>query len=170
MAHRPMIRLALATLACALAACRPDPEPSPDPAPEPLASATTADAGALAGTDASAVVHHAPKDPAGFDRKAFAGAFAGTLPCADCPGIDASVQIGDDGTFRLTETWRDRDTRTETAGTWTIDAEGTRLQLDPDSKEAADRWFEIVSKDEIRMLDTNGETIAGTPNTSLRRG
>lgn len=169
MAHRPMTCLALAALACALAACRPDPEPSPEPAPEPVAAAPASTA-ALAGTDATAVVHHAPQDPAGFDRKAFAGAFAGTLPCADCPGIDTSVRIDDDGTFRLTETWRDRDTRTETAGTWTVDADGTRLQLDPDSKEAADRWFEIVSRDEIRMLDTNGEAIAGTPNTSLRRG
>ncbi|MDH5834055.1 copper resistance protein NlpE [Luteimonas kalidii] len=170
MVHRHLTRLALAPLLWALAACTPDPDPSPEPAPEPVATAAHAEAGTPDGIDATAVVHHSPDDPAGFDRKAFAGRFAGTLPCADCPGIDTSVQIGDDGTFRLVEAYRDRDTRHETAGTWTVDADGTRLQFDPDTKQAADRWFEIVSKDELRALDTEGRPIAGNANTSLRRG
>ena len=49
-------------------------------------------------------------------------------------------------------------------------ADGKRLLLDPDTKDAADRRFEIVSKDEVRMLDTEGKPIASELNYSLRRG
>lgn len=169
MIPRPVPGLALIPLALALAACKPAAEPAPTATPAEAAPAVPTEAGAVAGTDATAVVHNAPADPAGFDRKAFAGSFAGTVPCADCPGIDTSVRIGDDGTFRLTEAYQGSDTRSETTGTWTVDADGRRLQLDPDTKDAADRWFEIVSNNEIRMLDTGGNPIESGHNYSLRR-
>jgi len=124
----------------------------------------------VAGTDATAVVNHDRPDPAGFDRKAFAGAFAGTVPCADCPGIETHLAIDADGTFRLSETYQGRGNSSETTGTWTIDAGGKRLLLDPDTKDADDRHFEIVSKDEVRMLDGEGNPIASEHNYSLRRG
>lgn len=164
--------LALVPLALALAACKPAAEPAAEaPAATPAAD-TPADTSkpTVAGTDATAVVHNAPDDPAGFDRKAFAGTFAGTVPCADCPGIDTRLDIGADGAFTLSETYQDRDTTSETRGTWTLDADGTRLLLDPETKEGADRHFEIVSKDEIRMLDAEGKPIASEHNYSLRRG
>lgn len=168
MPRRPASVLVLIPLALALAACKPAAGPASETPPTDTAAAPT-QSGALAGTDATAVVHHARSDPAGFDRKAFAGSFSGTLPCADCPGIDMHVDIDADGTFRANETYQDRDTTVEMAGTWTIDADGRRLLLDPDSKDEADRHFEIVSKDEIRMLDTEGNPVESALNYSLRR-
>lgn len=164
--------LILASLALALAACKPAAEPAADAAPADAADSVQDDTAkaAVAGTDATAVVHNAPSDPAGFDRKAFAGTFAGTLPCADCPGIDTRLDIAADGTFTLSETYQDRDTTSEARGTWTIDAAGKQLLLDPETKDGTDRHFELVSKDELRALDTAGEPIDSTHNLSLRRG
>ena len=89
--------------AFALAACTPEPDAAPAAAaPKAEAPALPADP-LLAGTDASAVIRHDTPDPAGFDRKAFAGTFAGILPCADCPGIETSVEIRADGTFSQAE-------------------------------------------------------------------
>ena len=98
------------------------------------------------------------------------GSYDGTLPCADCPGIDTLVEIHADGTFKLRETYQERGAPINSAGTWTIDADGKHLLLDPDRKDADDRHFEIVSKDEVRMLDTEGKPIASELNYSLRRG
>ena len=100
----------------------------------------------------------------------WAGAYEGVLPCADCPGIDTHLAINADGTFTLEETYRDRGAGHKSTGTWTIEEDGKRLLLDPDTKDAADRHFEIVSKDEVRMLDTEGKPIASELNYSLRRG
>ena len=158
-------------LACLMAsACQAD-RPGPDPA-DPAASATAKDAPAApgaAGTDASAVVHHERADPAGFDRKAFAGDFAGILPCADCPGIEMQLAIDPDGSFVLDETYQERDASFETRGTWTVDDQGQRLLLDPDSKDEPDRLFQIVSRDELRMLDSDGQPVDSPLNYSLRR-
>lgn len=166
MTRRFAVPLALLPLALALAACKP----AAEPAAAPAATAEAPTAPVESGTDAAAVVHHDRPDPAGFDRKAFAGTFAGTVPCADCPGIETHLAIDADGTFRLDETYQDRDSRRQTTGTWTIDAGGKRLLLDPDTKDAADRRFEIVSRNEVRLLDTEGRPIASGLNYSLRRG
>ncbi|WP_202844610.1 copper resistance protein NlpE [Luteimonas saliphila] len=164
--------LVLLPLAFALSACQPDPEPAPPQPPEPItagAGSGHASGAAVAGTDAIAVVHHAPKDPAGFDRKDFAGTFSGILPCEDCPGIDTRLVIAADGRFQLAETRHEGDSTQETSGTWTVDDAGARLLLDPDTKDAGDRHFEVVSKDEIRMLDAAGNPAQGAHNLSLRR-
>ena len=169
MTRRLAAPLVLLPLAFALAACKPAADSTPAAAPVE-APAVPAESGSVAGTDATAVVRHDQPDPAGFDRKAFAGTFAGTVPCADCPGIDTHLAINADGTFTLEETYRDRGAGHKSTGTWTIEADGKRLLLDPDTKDAADRHFEIVSKDEVRMLDTEGKPIASELNYSLRRG
>ena len=170
MIRRIAAPIALLPLALALAACKPAAEPAPAPATTAEAPATPVESGSVVGIDATAVVNHDRPDPAGFDRKAFAGRFAGTVPCADCPGIDTHLAINADGTFTLEETYRDRGAGHKSTGTWTIEADGKRLLLDPDTKDAADRHFEIVSKDEVRMLDTEGKPIASELNYSLRRG
>lgn len=157
--------------AIALAACAPAPDSAPaattTKAAEAAEPAVPADP-LLAGTDASAVIRHDAPDPAGFDRKAFAGAFAGILPCADCPGVETSLEIHADGTYSQAEVRQGGEAK-RTSGTWTVGAEGRQLLLDPDSKEADDRRFAIVSRDEVRLLDADGAPLADDVNTSLRR-
>src|SRR5690606_36717205 len=107
-----------------VAACTP--EPSPAPASPDAKAAAESDVPAdplLAGTDASAVIRHDATDPAGFDRKAFAGTFAGILPCAGCPGVETSVEIRADGSYSQAEVRPGNDAARTTA-TWTVDSDG----------------------------------------------
>lgn len=164
---RALVLLSLLT-AVALAACAPEPDATPAAVASKAAEPALPADPLLAGTDASAVIRHDAIDPAGFDRKAFAGTFAGILPCADCPGIETSVEIRADGTYSQAEV-RQGSEATRSPGTWTVDADGGQLLLDPDSKDADDRRFAIVSRDEIRLLDADGAPLAGDGNTSLRR-
>ena len=151
-------RFALLALAMSLVACKPSADKAADaqaaPSPETTAAPveTPAKDPSLANTDATAVVHHAQPDPAGFDRKSFAGAFT----------IDGTrLDIADAGTFTLVD-------GAETInGTWTIDEAGKRLLLDPDTKAGSDRHYEIVSNDELRAIDADGTPRDGAP---LRRG
>jgi copper homeostasis protein (lipoprotein) len=167
------IAFLLLPLALVLVACQPSADEAADAGArgtdatdEPAPTAEADVDPLLEGSEATAVVHHARPDPLGFDRKAFAGAFSGALPCADCPGVDARLEIAEGGTFALSERRRGDDPAQDTLGTWTVDAAGTHLLLDPDDKDAADRHFEVVSNDELRALDANGDPIAGA---SLRR-
>ena len=50
-----------------------------------------------------------------------------------------------------------------------MDDQGQRLLLDPDSKDEPDRLFQIVSRDELRMLDSDGQPVDSPLNYSLRR-
>jgi copper homeostasis protein (lipoprotein) len=151
------ITIALA-ITLALAACKPQPEAetaAAPPAPEPLATP---------------VAEPVAPDASGLDTKAFAGTFSGTLPCADCPGIDTTIHFTPDGAFTLQETYQDRqDGAGGFDGTWTSEADGRHVRLDPDSKSEDDRLYEVVSIDEIRMLDTRGEPIESELDYSLRR-
>lgn len=155
--NRPFIVIGLATLA---AACKPEPPAEPAtaaaaaPAPAVIASAAAA-------TNASA---------APFDAKAFAGTFSGTLPCASCPGIDTRIELAADGTYRLDETYQgDKGGSSKGDGTWTAEENGKRLRLDPNSKSDDDRLFEVLSQDEIRLLDRDGKAIESALPYNLRR-
>ena len=112
-------------------------------------------------------VDNAPA-PEGLDMRAFAGSFEGTVPCADCPGIDTTLELFADGTARLDEQYRDRKPEPGQGGTWTVEERGKRIRFDPDSKAAEDRVYAVASNDELRMLDRDGNPISGA-EYSLRR-
>lgn len=153
----------LLILACAslvvLAACKPPTPAEPTAAP---ATAPTDSAAPAVSTDQA--------KPAEFDVKAFAGTFSGTLPCASCPGIDTRLELAADGTYRIDETYQDeKDGHTKGDGTWTAEENGKRVRLDPNSKSDEDRLYEVVSNDEIRLLDQTGKSIQSELNYSLKR-
>lgn len=151
-----------ATLLCALAltACKPQAPvaPAADVVPAPAAPTPPA-------ADAMPPATQAP-----FDAKALAGTFTGTLPCADCPGIDTRIVLAADGTYTITESYQERSApELRGDGTWTVEENPQRLRLDPNSKTDNDRLFAIVSADEIRQLDTQGKPIESSLPYSLRR-
>lgn len=154
--------LALACLAAlALSACN-------KPAETPAAPAEAPKAAEPAPTPEPAPVAEAPK--AGFDVAAFAGSFSGTLPCADCSGIDTKIEFKADGSYAVEETYQGKkDGAFKGDGTWTAEEDGKRLRLDPNSKTDSDRLFEVVSHEEIRQLDTEGKAIESQANLSLKR-
>lgn len=119
----------------------------------------------------SEVDHNSPASAApAFDVKAFAGLYAGTLPCADCPGIDTSIAFTPEGGYSISETYQGEGRSSVVSkGTWTLREDGKTLLLDPDSKEESDRWYEIVSASELRALDRDGNAIDSKLDYSLRR-
>lgn len=147
-----------AAMLLTLNGCKPQaPAESPAPAVEPAnaPSATVADEARPRGA---------------FDTKAFAGTFTGTLPCADCPGIETRLVLAADGTYTITESYQERSApELKGDGTWTVEENDQRLRLDPNSKSDNDRLFAVLSQDEIRQLDAEGKPIESTLPYNLKR-
>ena len=157
---RPVLFAVLAVVA--LSACKPRAPAEDTGTPvQPEAAATRAAPAA----DALPSAQGAP-----FDAKAFAGTFTGTLPCADCPGIDTRIVLAADGTYTITESYRERSApQIKGDGTWTVEENNQRLRLDPNSKSDNDRLFAILSRDGIRQLDMEGKPIDSSLPYDLTR-
>lgn len=153
--------LVLASVALiALAGCEPQ---------KPAEPAVDAPKAETAAAPAAAPEPAAPVAPA-LDPKAFAGTFSGTLPCADCPGINTTLELKADGTYAVTTNYQDRkNSETKGDGTWTAEEAGQRIRLDPNSKSEEDSLYQVVSADEIRALDKEGKAIDSQANLSLKR-
>ncbi len=119
----------------------------------------------------SEIDHNSPASAApAFDIKAFAGLYAGIVPCADCPGIDTSIAFTPEGTYSMSETYQEEGGGSfVTKGTWTVREDGKTVLLDPEDKEERDRWYEVVSATELRALDMEGKAIDSKLDYSLRR-
>lgn len=142
--------LAIAVAILVLAACKREAEPAPATQTVPAAAAQPAAAPAptdpTAGTDAIAVVDQS--SPAGdnrtFDAKAFAGTFGAT---------GTRLEIQADGAYRLSVHAESADADLTSRGSWTLEPDGRHILLDPESKDEADRRYQIVTPDELRALD-----------------
>jgi copper homeostasis protein (lipoprotein) len=129
--------------------------------PEPAVVASEAPVMATAGVQ---------PDTSAFDAKAFAGTFTGTLPCADCPGIDEQLVLAADGTFELTDTYRERPgSRQSLQGTWAVESDGRSLRLDPGSKTAQDRLFALDGNDALVPLGADGRPTGAPGDPRLHR-
>ena len=148
----------------ALAGCKREtatPEAGPVADTQPVATAPAAVAPA---TEPASIAGPA------LDTKAFAGNFSGTLPCADCPGIDTTLELHTDGTFMLMETYQERKAEPGMLeGTWTAEEEGSRIRLDPNSKSEQDRLYAVDSHDQITSLGSDGTPAASGVASSLKR-
>ena len=111
------------------------------PAPPQAPAAVAGD-----GVDATRVVDHAPVAGAGdgFDVRAFAGSF-------EADGLQ--VAFAADGTYALVARAESAGADLESTGSWTVEDDGTRIRLDPDSKDEPDRVFAVVSPDELAAAD-----------------
>ncbi len=164
--NTPATRIAAVALALLACACSRE---APDAATPPAATpAATASQPVAAVEDAAAPTMAEPGvQPAGAsaDARAFAGTYSGALPCADCPGIDETLVLSADGGFVLTDTYRERPGAANVVqGSWSLEAGGTRIRLDPGSKDAADKLYE-VDGDGLRVLDGDGKRIGnGLPD------
>lgn len=146
-----MLRLSLltATVALALAACKPadTPQASAPPQAEEAAAGSTAPAAPTPATDAASAVDQAPAaevtDKAGvvIDAKALAGAFEGN---------GSTLILSADGTY--TQTLNAGGAQLSSSGTWSAAGPGLLL-LDPQDKAAQDVRFEVVSANELHSQD-----------------
>lgn len=173
MTPRPGILVATATLlfTCALAGC--ERSPTDDDSAPPMAAAVEADTTAAGAAPVAVETTMAeagvqPRDSA-FDPKAFAGRFAGALPCADCPGIDETLVLSADGSFELTDAYRERPGSEQVLrGSWALEPDGRSIRLDPGSKDARDRLF-AIDGDALVPLGSDGEPTGAPGDPRLRR-
>lgn len=158
------LAFALVLSAIAIAGCKREAQPAP-------VAPAAAPAQEVASAVVSEVDHGSPASAApGFNVKAFAGTYAGILPCADCPGIDTTIAFTPEGGYTMGEIYQDSDSSAfATKGTWTVREDGKTLLLDPEDKEEYDHWYEVVSPTELRMLDREGKPIDSKLDYSLRR-
>ncbi|MGH8085880.1 MAG: copper resistance protein NlpE [Lysobacter sp.] len=156
--------LALACFAVvAVTACKPEPAEPVEPIPTAAETAPVA-------VDVTPTGESLSSDNAGFDMKGFAGTFSGTLPCASCPGINTTLVLKPGGTYDITEVYQDEDgPAAKMDGTWTAEANGKQIRLDPNSKSERDRLFAIASQQEITQLDLEGQPVESGLDYSLRR-
>lgn len=101
--------------------------------------------------------------------------FSGTLPCADCPGIDWHLDLWPTGRFHLARRFQGRVTadgqvaHADVLGRWQFDAAGTRLRLL--TEVAAPVQLELVDALTLRLLDTRGKAIdSALPYELTRNG
>lgn len=93
--------------------------------------------------------------------------YGGRLPCADCPGIQLTITLFSDSTFRLRRVYEERPSVFRELGRWSVATQGTQLILRGGG--AALERFRIVGRDTLRMLDRDGRPIESPMNVSLGR-
>ena len=84
--------------------------------------------------------------------------FIGTLPCADCPGIDYHLDIWSEGQgYALRRTYLERGDVIDELGRWYVDPARNALVLE--GTDTARSEWQITPNHEIRLLDQEGQTI-----------
>jgi len=106
----------------------------------------------------------------GCTKTKVVGNYEGIIPCADCEGIKAELALKSSSTYTFKFTYLGTDSDPyEAIGSWKIDEKGRLVLLASDGKRV-EQYFKIVSQNEIKMLDGDGNEITGTDlNFSLLR-
>ncbi len=89
------------------------------------------------------------------------GKYEGTIPAADGPGINVTIEIPDDSTYTRTLVYigHEKDIFTD-KGTYTWNEEGNTITLhDAKGEETPNQYF--VSESRLIMLDTEGKQVEG---------
>lgn len=106
------------------------------------------------GASASAQVPSGDTSQTALD---WAGHYEGTLPCADCVGIETVLELRDDGSYALHETYIDRGGPFVHEGHFVWAADGGSITLDA----AGDGRRYKVGEGRIWHLDKAGQMIEG---------
>ena len=108
--------------------------------------------------------------PAAQAPATITGTFSGTLPCADCAGIDSTLVLTADGKYHLTDAYQDKDHSSFVSeGEYSLESGGKILHLRPSNKDEYDGYYAIVSPTQLSMLDREGKAIASKLNYTLSR-
>ncbi|EIM75012.1 lipoprotein [Nitritalea halalkaliphila LW7] len=88
----------------------------------------------------------------------YAGTYKGTLPCADCAGIQTVLQISQDGTYVKQLTYEGKSEEVfESKGTYTWNDMGNTITLE--GEDAPNQYF--VAEGMLHHLDAEGNRIQG---------
>lgn len=109
------------------------------------------------------------------------GPFKGTLPCADCSGLETELTLtkdgpySDQGSYTLMQKYIGKsDQPLQSSGSWSM-GQGTNKDpnaqvyvLDPEKPEEK-QYFLRVNDSEVKMLDSNGNQIDSPFNLTLKK-
>lgn len=86
------------------------------------------------------------------------GTYIGTLPCADCQGIETKITLNHDGSYSIQQAYLGKENGTfESQGQLSWNEQGNTITLENES--GANHYF--VGENILFMLDMNGERIQG---------
>ncbi|WP_086108899.1 envelope stress response activation lipoprotein NlpE [Xenorhabdus vietnamensis] len=91
--------------------------------------------------------------------------FSGVIPCADCSGIETTLQLAKDGTYILGQTYLEAKSEENTffeTGHWAIN--GKKIIL---SNQDGKKSYYLINGENLDMLDINGEPIQSSFNYEL---
>ncbi len=89
----------------------------------------------------------------------WAGTYTGTIPCADCPGIETTLTLNYDNTFRLTSVYQERDVAPFVEeGHFEWNTDGNTILLKNGKTNA--RQFR-VGENKVFMLKSDGKKVEG---------
>ena len=87
----------------------------------------------------------------------YLGSYSGTLPAADCPGIETTLVLAADGSYTLHMVYLEREAAFDEKGTFRV--EGNLLTLVPsDGEQPA---YYKVEENRLRHLDGDRQPITG---------
>ncbi|MCD9030951.1 copper resistance protein NlpE [Luteimonas sp. Y-2-2-4F] len=157
---RPVVLLALLAL-CPAACERGRPPPDAGRA-GPAAAAPAAAPAAAADAEAEAATGEPDAEAAGIAQAS--GTFAGTLPCADCAGIETTLRLHADGGYDLIERPAGEAEPDVHHGVWFVSDDGRAILIASDAGAGDHHIFEWQGEDALRLLaqapDGAGETEA----------
>ncbi|MDR1743704.1 MAG: copper resistance protein NlpE N-terminal domain-containing protein [Dysgonamonadaceae bacterium] len=95
------------------------------------------------------------------NKTAWEGTYAGTLPCADCEGIDTRVTLNGDGTYTLVQDYIDGNNGEpfSTSGKFKWSALGNTVTFFNDKKEIVNHF--AVGDNRLTQLDMKSNPITG---------
>lgn len=91
-----------------------------------------------------------------------AGLYTGTVPCADCEGIETTLTLNGDGSFALKENYKGKKDPlvVEMQGKWVIHENTLTLQFAPEVQDRVLRYR--AEEGRLRQLDQAGNRIEGS--------
>ena len=87
----------------------------------------------------------------------YLGVYKGTLPAADCPGIETTLTLAPDGSYALHLKYIDRDAEFDTKGGYSV--RGNLLTLTPENGEGVEYYK--VEENRLRRLDAEKQPVTG---------
>jgi uncharacterized lipoprotein NlpE involved in copper resistance len=95
----------------------------------------------------------------------WSGTYAGTIPCADCEGVEITMNLNDDLSFTAMAIYLGKSTSPfEARGSFTWLEDGARIQLSGIDPSAMPNIFK-VGENKITCLDHDGNPITGKLNS-----
>ena len=88
------------------------------------------------------------------------GTYLGTVPCADCPGINVELSLNSDLTYTMTRIYQDRQGIFVNSGLFEWNDEGSEIKLNTGSNDGGFQNFR-VREGMLVLLTPTGETVTG---------